>query len=72
MSHLAEHLARMETIASVVAIDFSPVAVAFMRERAEGHRQWQQKLRYHAMDVRGITFGNNSFDLIIDEGLLGE
>ena len=69
MSHLTEDLARSNLVTTVVGVEFSPVAVAFMQERAQ-NQPWQQQLAYHVMDARGMAFGNRSFNVIIDEGLL--
>lgn len=52
---------------NVVGIDFCESIVEFMRARA---RRSRPELKYEVMDARELSFGNESFDLIIDKGTL--
>lgn len=52
-------------ICSVVNIDISQTVINQMRNRYK-----DQRLSWHAMDCRNLTFAENEFDMVIDKGTI--
>lgn len=65
-SALGEHIQNAFVAAEVVGIDISPVAVELSSNRYAG----RSGLSFRCMDALNLSFADESFDMVIDKGLL--